>query len=183
MDKFTGNKDVDFIILSQLSDRDLMAVCSVNKHAKKLCENENFWRKRLYMNPIIINLMKEFKDAQLLEDSFYKLILEIKEFLEYQSWKDFYFFLFHNEDKYIRLTIVDSVRESIVRYHVENHDNFLNTLSEMNTKEVPKWININELRKELKREYFWGLSRGHFKGSLSYISHHINEKIKRFIWK
>ena len=171
MDKFTGNKDVDFIILSQLSDRDLMMVCSVNKHAKKLCEDENFWRKRLYTNAIIINLLKEFKDAEWPEDSFYKLILEIKEFLEYPSWKDFYFFLFHNEDRYIRATVKDSLRTSIIQYNEKSHTNFL---SNINMKEGPKWINKDELRKELKREYFWGLSRGHFE-----ISTHMQRQISK----
>ena len=171
MDKFTGNKDTDFIILSQLSDRDLGAVCSVNRYAKKLCEDENFWRKRLYMNPIIVNLMKEFKDAQLPEDSFYKLVIDIKQFLEYSSWKEFYFFLFHNEDRYIRETVKDSVRTSIIRYNEKSHSKFL---SNINMKEGPKWINKDELRKELKREYFWGLSRGHFD-----ISTHMQRQISK----
>lgn len=169
MDKFTGNKDVDFIILSQLSDRDLAAVCSVNKYAKKLCGDENFWRKRLYLNPIIVNLLKEFKDAEWPEDSFYKLILDIKEFLEYPNWKDFYFFLFHNEDRYIRENVKDSVRISIIQYNEKSHTKFL---SNMNMKKVPKWINKDELRKELKREYFWGLSRRHFD-----ISTHIRRQM------
>jgi hypothetical protein len=46
MDLLTGLKDTDFIVLSNLNDRDLLSVCLVNKNINKLCKDENFWRNR-----------------------------------------------------------------------------------------------------------------------------------------
>ncbi len=46
----TGIKDVDFKILSELGDRDLLHFCTVDKYANKLCQDEGFWRRRFYQN-------------------------------------------------------------------------------------------------------------------------------------
>jgi len=44
---FTGIKDQDLLILSNLNDRDLLNVCSIkNKYIIHICEDENFWRNR-----------------------------------------------------------------------------------------------------------------------------------------
>ena len=46
MNKFTGNKDVDYLILLNLSDKDLGHFCRINSYAKNLCKNENLWREK-----------------------------------------------------------------------------------------------------------------------------------------
>ena len=43
----TGIKDVDLLILSQMDDKTLYNFCKVNKSARKLCSDENFWKNRL----------------------------------------------------------------------------------------------------------------------------------------
>ena len=43
---FTGNKETDKIVLSQLDDYDLASVCSTNKHLSEICKDETFWRNR-----------------------------------------------------------------------------------------------------------------------------------------
>ena len=43
---FTPQKDVNFKILENLNDRDLLNYCQTNKDAQKLCNDENFWRRR-----------------------------------------------------------------------------------------------------------------------------------------
>lgn len=43
---FTGNKDVDLLIMESLPDESLGQFCQVNYYARKLCQNDNFWRKR-----------------------------------------------------------------------------------------------------------------------------------------
>lgn len=43
---FTGNKNLDLIILGNLDDKDLFNVCIVNKYANNLCQNELFWKNR-----------------------------------------------------------------------------------------------------------------------------------------
>lgn len=42
----TGIKDVDTIILSKLSDKDLRNLCMVNKYSQSLCDNDLFWKRR-----------------------------------------------------------------------------------------------------------------------------------------
>jgi ankyrin repeat protein len=45
---FSGNKDVDRLILLKLdSDREILEICILNKYAKSLC-NEDFFRNRVY---------------------------------------------------------------------------------------------------------------------------------------
>ena len=48
MNSLTGNKDTDFLILSQLDDRTLLKYCLTGKQAQKLCNDERFWRTRTY---------------------------------------------------------------------------------------------------------------------------------------
>jgi hypothetical protein len=42
---FTGMKDVDYLILKELEDKDLLNMCQTNKYLNSLC-NEEFWRQR-----------------------------------------------------------------------------------------------------------------------------------------
>jgi glucose-6-phosphate 1-dehydrogenase len=43
----TGIPDVDMIILSNLKDSDLFAVCSVNRYTYNLFNREDFWKRKL----------------------------------------------------------------------------------------------------------------------------------------
>ncbi len=42
------NKDVNLLIMMELDIKSLLNYCSINKYSKKLCENEHFWRNRLW---------------------------------------------------------------------------------------------------------------------------------------
>lgn len=44
---FTKNKDVDSLIMSNLSYQDVSRVCQVNTYANTICEDDNFWRNKL----------------------------------------------------------------------------------------------------------------------------------------
>jgi mannose-6-phosphate isomerase-like protein (cupin superfamily) len=60
----TGNRDVDFLILGELSDDDLINICRVNKDAGKLCKNQRFWYNRIkikfpYLTDDILNTYKK----------------------------------------------------------------------------------------------------------------------------
>lgn len=47
MDRFTGNKDVDYKIMMSLSDEDLLNFCQVNNnYIKSICDNDDFWHRR-----------------------------------------------------------------------------------------------------------------------------------------
>lgn len=39
----TGNKDVDYSILSELNEVDLSRVCRTNKYSSQLCNDDDFW--------------------------------------------------------------------------------------------------------------------------------------------
>ena len=69
-------KDVDFIIMMELNDKDLYNLCQINKYGKKLCSNEDFWRNRLW--------------------KYYGKIYPE----EGQKWKEFYLKLVYYMDKY-----------------------------------------------------------------------------------
>ena len=57
---FTTNKDVDIDILNRLDDEDLVSFCSVDKYANSLCNDEEFWKRRVvtkygkYLKPEVI---------------------------------------------------------------------------------------------------------------------------------
>ena len=52
--KTKGFKDVNYNILNRLNDRELLDVCSVSKESNKLCNDQNFWKIRVYKNSEII---------------------------------------------------------------------------------------------------------------------------------
>ena len=47
---FTPLKDVNLMILENLNDRDILNYCQTNREARKLCNDENFWRRRTLQN-------------------------------------------------------------------------------------------------------------------------------------
>ena len=46
----TSIKDVDLLIMEKLDDRSLLNLCQTNKNANRICNDENFWRRRSYKN-------------------------------------------------------------------------------------------------------------------------------------
>jgi ABC-type arginine transport system ATPase subunit len=46
----TSIKDVDLLIMEKLDDRSLLNLCQTNKNANRICNDENFWKKRSYKN-------------------------------------------------------------------------------------------------------------------------------------
>lgn len=43
--KFTGNKEIDWVIINSLDDKSLFSLCGTNKYLSSLCD-ESFWEKR-----------------------------------------------------------------------------------------------------------------------------------------
>ena len=71
-------KDTDLLILDKLNDKDLLAICQVNKYMKDLCNDDNFWRNRF-------------------ESKFGKHVAEKK---NDERWKEYYFQLLKIRNKY-----------------------------------------------------------------------------------
>jgi hypothetical protein len=70
----TGNQDIDTLILIQLDDRDMTNVCQTSKQNYKLCNNEDFWLKKiLYKYPYLtLDLLQKSKG--------------------YMSWSEYYIY-------------------------------------------------------------------------------------------
>ena len=45
----TGVKDLDFKILGELEDKDLVSYCQTNKQADEICKDQGFWLNRILL--------------------------------------------------------------------------------------------------------------------------------------
>jgi len=54
-EKFTGNKDVDQLILKTVRDRDLFNTCISNKYLNSLCNDDFFYNRMKERYPGVIN--------------------------------------------------------------------------------------------------------------------------------
>ena len=60
----TGYKDLDFEILNNLNDKDLVSFCSTSREAETLCKNQIFWQRRVidrFGKYLSLETMKVFK--------------------------------------------------------------------------------------------------------------------------
>ena len=67
VNKFTGNKQTDLIVLAQLDDVSLGRMCQTNQYFKELCRNEDFWRNRTLVRfgtAIPRNIMDKIRDEK-----------------------------------------------------------------------------------------------------------------------
>lgn len=77
MNKLTGNKDTDILIINMLNDYELGKVCQANRYVNTICNDETFWRIRIYEK--YGNRLKEFD-------------VDISKYRK-TSWKDYYILL------------------------------------------------------------------------------------------
>jgi len=150
MNKLSGNKQTDFLIMMKLSDNELGKVCQVNKYINSLCEDDNFWMQRVH----IINKYS-YEDA-----------LDMKRYLDFDTWKEYYLWLdefkkcekYHRKkmqfveedvDFYLKLLLVSLKRKHII-------DDFISKYNEM---KFPIWINKEGFLKTIKRNLFVKINR------------------------
>ena len=140
----TGIKDVDMNIILQLEDRELPRVCAVNKYVNEICESDAFWYRRL------INRITKVRDDNL--SKYKKLIIidvtgerirEMQRFLGLKSLKELNVFL--NE-------LPSSAIYVAYYYLYKFNQNLQNTYKKFNENELPKYINKDELRYEMRRQ-------------------------------
>ena len=62
----TGNKNLDFKILNQLDDKDLVNLCQTNHQANELCDDQTFWLNRILIRfPYLdLNILKQYKQER-----------------------------------------------------------------------------------------------------------------------
>ena len=79
---FSGNKDVDFLILNRLEDEDLGKMFQVNKYMYSISQNDFFW----------INRIEQYFEI----DS--QTRIESKAFFEFNTWKELYIYLWQKNN-------------------------------------------------------------------------------------
>ena len=58
----TGVKDLNFRILNELDDIDLVNICQTNKAADKICTDQKFWLNRIMIKfPYLSNIINKYK--------------------------------------------------------------------------------------------------------------------------
>jgi hypothetical protein len=77
--RLTGVKDTDLLILTELDDRSLLSYCQTNKYARNICNNEDFWRNRVYK--VYGEVSAKLKSIE-------------------RKWKDYYLSIVYYTDKY-----------------------------------------------------------------------------------
>ena len=62
----TGYKNLDFKILNQLDDKDLVKFCQTNRQANELCNDQTFWLNRILNRfPYLdLNILKQYKQER-----------------------------------------------------------------------------------------------------------------------
>jgi hypothetical protein len=148
----TQQRDTDILVLLKLNDNDLINVCLTSKRYQNICNDDYFWRLKV-VNYVGKDQEKHNAELKLkhIEDSDdsdgiilvdYERILEVKMFLEFSTWKEFYIFILKN--------------------HIFAHD-FINTelfkTPKYNEKNLPTWINAENFYVEYKRYSFIGEER------------------------
>ena len=130
MNKLTGDKNINFMILMKLNDKELSMVCSVNKYVNELCKDDTFWFNRV-----------------LLTFNFSPLVArEMKTYLQFDNWKEFYVWLQEENFSPGRLNII---ARSLDKKDVINK--IIDIFKKMKLK---KWVNREEFYKVVRRYAF-----------------------------
>ena len=122
MNKLSGNKNTDMLILMNLNDSELGKVCSVNKYINSICENRDFWNMRIRM---LLNVT---------EDELH----ELRRYL-HMDGKELYIYLVSRD-------YTDRKNTDLLILFLLKHQDYLNEVIEkIVIKSLPKYINKEEL--------------------------------------
>lgn len=138
----TGVRDVDIEILLRLEDSELPAVCSVNKYVNEICKSDAFWYRRLInrITKVRDENLKRYPKLGLIEVTGEK-IRRMQKFYGFETLKELNNFLNELPPQSLYVDYY---------YHI-GRDKNIDTAYKMND-EIPKWINQEELRYELRRQ-------------------------------
>lgn len=124
---FSGIKDVDLLILLELNDTDLLSTCVVNKYVSSICNDEQFWRKRL---------IKRFGESYLK----YRFSASRSESVKSQpTWKQYYMQIIIDLER-IRNVMKKQIRADLT---VGRIDQGMRPFSEMYIAEFLEYNNAN----------------------------------------
>lgn len=143
MNKLTGVKDTDILILLQLEDHELGPVCSVNSYVRSLCNDEKFWRVRI-MNKIKKSMENTLKNYPGLPKGEINGIMidEMKEYFGFSTLKEL--------NNYLNKIPIAALYHSYSRFTYM--DNFITPFFEFDENLLPKYINVKEIMFYLRRQ-------------------------------
>lgn len=127
---FTGNKNVDMKILSELSDTDLANTCKVNITAKKYCNDESFWLNRTLA-----------RFSQLGNPD------KLKIYKGNITWKEYYIRLINFLEHYYEdpnIKVKDTDLNELIEIIKNNTNNFLEKHPQVTVKDIEN-IDLNDL--------------------------------------
>lgn len=131
MERLTGNKQTDFLILKKLTDYELTRVCQVNKYVNSLCQDDTFWLNRILKNyPLTVDDIKRIK-----------ITLEFTSHKELYIWLNESYPVIQNAD-----TLIPAINESLI---VNNK-----VIDMLSKKKFPDWINKEKFLVFLWRNLF-----------------------------
>lgn len=154
----TGDRNLDMEILLKLRDDELTAVCQANKYIKNICEDENFWIKRLFrrLQTGRENIEILFRERIKRNISSYRNInienvREFKEYYGFDTFKELNDWL----NKFLPNTAYWIFLEFGRPTTEEIQNNTINFWFSIDKTRFPKYINYDELMKEIKRQYVY----------------------------
>ena len=135
----TGNKDTDFLILQQLSDKDLEKVCIANKYVNTLCGDNNFWFNRILVNFKFLNTTE---------------VKNLQRFLGFKKSKDLYIYLVS-----LPLYTVSKLTRTDLILMLQDEQTINDELKLMLSIELPTWVNEEKFYYQLRRTFPYIVNR------------------------
>jgi hypothetical protein len=155
MEKLTGNKQTDLLILSKLTDYELTRVCQVNKYVNGLCDDDNFWLNRIMANYLTLEQIKKMLPA-----------LEFSSYKELYIWLNQKFSWYKKHDPLNLKSRLDFLLNNIVT----NNKSINKIIPIVDKRRFPAWINRKEFLLHLKRElYLQSYNKDSFSSIIQFI--------------
>lgn len=141
----TGIRDIDIEILLKLDDLDIFHISIVNKYMNMICENNNFWYKKI-INKIEKTKRDNFSKVKNLDsiDIIAERIREMQKYFGFENLKRLNYFL--------NRIPVNALYQEYYKFENDRNINIIYQ-TDINTHTFPKYINREELIYELRRSY------------------------------
>lgn len=139
--KLTQNKDIDFLILLKLNDRDLRSIFAVNSYFYTFSNNDELWGRRILY--IIDTVFENARNKSVLPHIKWEVIDECKKYLGFSTIKELYKYLI----KFSNIIVIYSI---IISY--KQTDDCIKTIYKFEKHLLPKYINYDEMIFYLRRE-------------------------------
>ena len=137
----TQNKDIDFLILLKLNDRDLKSIFAVNSYFYTFSNHDELWRRRILY--IADSVSKNAPNKNILTHIKWEEIDECRKHLGFKTVKDLYKYLITFPNVLIIYSVLLSYKHT---------DECIQTIYKFDKHLLPKYINHDEIIFYLRRE-------------------------------